>query len=320
MDNVEAPDGPHDAVGEAGQQDRWRTVLAGLVVLLVVAAAVAAIYRDREPFFAALQQIGGTPLALAFIFGCFGVALSFPIWRAILHGLDADLPIGHASRVFFVSQLGKYLPGAVWPIVIQMEAARAKGVSRRNVLLGNLITLIVSCSVGLVLAALMLPAHRPEALRQYWWVMLALPLLLGLLHPRALPTLVDKMSLLLRRPALGDSVPGTSIAMAAGWSVLAWTAFGAHLTVLCGALGASGIGVFLLCTGGMGLAVSAGVLFIPAPAGGGVREVVLLLVLMAVLTRGEALAVVVTSRALLLASDLILAALAWVARRRLLSA
>ena len=61
----------------------------------------------------------------------------------------------------------------------------------------------------------------------------------------------------------------------------------------------------------MALAVSAGILFIPAPAGAGLRELVLVLVLKPDLGTGGALAIVVASRVLLVAADLLLAAAAF---------
>jgi glycosyltransferase 2 family protein len=56
------------------------------------------------------------------------------------------------------------------------------------------------------------------------------------------------------------------------------------------------------------------VLFLPAPAGAGVREVVLALVLSTVLNSGETLAVVLASRAILILSDLSCAAIAVLTR------
>jgi uncharacterized membrane protein YbhN (UPF0104 family) len=59
----------------------------------------------------------------------------------------------------------------------------------------------------------------------------------------------------------------------------------------------------------MALAVSAGLLFLPAPAGAGMREVVLGVVLLTMLTSGQVVAVVVASRVIILLADLLLAGL-----------
>jgi hypothetical protein len=76
-------------------------------------------------------------------------------------------------------------------------------------------------------------------------------------------------------------------------------------------------GLVALCVGGMALAYAAGVLFIPAPAGVGPRDLVLGYVLVGVLTHGEILAVVLASRVILILVDLLLAAVASVTAPRM---
>ncbi len=42
-------------------------------------------------------------------------------WRRVLADLGSPLHLAPAGGVFFVGQLGKYLPGSVWSIVAQAE-------------------------------------------------------------------------------------------------------------------------------------------------------------------------------------------------------
>jgi uncharacterized membrane protein YbhN (UPF0104 family) len=112
------------------------------------------------------------------------------------------------------------------------------------------------------------------------------------------------------REPLHEQLPLRSTVRAGAWSALSWLLLGTHVYVLCAALGHAGFSAFALCIGGMALAVSAGVLLIPVPAGAGLRELVLLLVLRSILGYGQALVVVVGSRALLIVADLLLAAVA----------
>ena len=220
------------------------------------------------------------------------------------------MPWRIGARAFFTSQLGKYLPGSVWPVLVQMEAGKARGASRRTMLAANLITVVLSCAVGLILAAALLPISDTHALSHYWWLLLVLPFLIALLHPRALPMVLDRVFALLHRPPLDERLPVRNTVRAAGWSVGSFIFQGLHIAILALTLGGGGFSTVLLCIGGMSLAVSAGVLFIPAPAGAGVRDVILTLVLRATLSGGQALAVVVASRALLIVADLALAAIA----------
>jgi len=171
----------------------------------------------------------------------------------------------------------------------------------------NLLSIVLGCTVALGVACLLLPLYDAHALARYWWGLLVLPVLLVLLHPRALPYVLDRAFALLHREPLEERLEPRAEFRAAGWSVVSWIGFGGHLAVLCGALGHGGLSSVVLCVGGMALAVSLGVLFIPAPAGAGVRDVVLKLVLGAILLPGPALAVVLTSRVILIACDIVLA-------------
>ncbi len=45
----------------------------------------------------------------------------------LLNDLGSPLPPAGSLRVFFLGQLGKYVPGSVWPAVAQMELGRDYG-------------------------------------------------------------------------------------------------------------------------------------------------------------------------------------------------
>ena len=288
--------------------------MGGVVFAIVFAAAGFAIYHQRHSFADALDRVGVWAMVWSFVLGVISVGLTYPVWREVLLGLGVDMPWRIGAQVFFASQLGKYLPGSVWPVLIQMEAGRARGASRRTMLAANLITIVLSCAVGLVVACVLLPFSDSHALKRYWWLLLALPLLIALLHPRAVPKVLDFAFSLLRRPPLDQRLRVRDSLRASAWSLASFVALGLHVAILGVAIG-GGASTVLLSIGGMALAVCAGVLFIPAPAGAGVRDVVLTLVLSATLTTGQALAVVVASRAILIVVDLALAGVAAAARR-----
>jgi uncharacterized membrane protein YbhN (UPF0104 family) len=305
-----------EAVTEPARGDRRRTVIGVVLIALIVVAAALAIYHQRHSFIDSLDKLGAGAMIGSFAVALLGVALTFFIWREVLQGLEVDMPWRIGARAFFTSQLGKYLPGSVWPVLVQMEAGKARGASRRTMLAANLITIVLSCAVGLILASALLPISDTRALSHYWWLLLLLPFLIALLHPRALPWVLDRLFALMHRPSLDERLPVRNTVRAAGWSVGSFVFQGLHIAILALTLGGGGFSTVLLCIGGMSLAVSAGVLFIPAPAGAGVRDVILTLVLRATLSGGQALAVVVASRALLIVADLCLAALAATTLRR----
>jgi glycosyltransferase 2 family protein len=296
-------------IGDPPRTSRRRELLSWLVLLLVLVAVSAVVARNWQAFVDSIHKIGVGGVALSLVAAVLGVVGNYLQWRSVLIGLEVRFGLVEGARVFFVSQLGKYLPGSVWPIVMQMEAGRRRGASRTTMLAANLITVLLSLCVGLVLAALLLPFSSPSALHKFWWALALLPLLVVLAHPRSFPFLLDRVLKVLHREPLQVRMTGSATMTALGWSTLSWIAFGAHLAVLAAAMGKPSLGLLALCIGGMGLAVSAGLLFLPAPAGAGMREVVLGVVLLTVLTSGQVVAVVVASRVIILLADLLLAGL-----------
>ena len=296
-------------IGDPLMTSRRREVISWLVLLLVLAGVAVVISRNWQAFIDSIDRIGIGGLALSLAAAVLGVVGNYLQWRSVLVGLEVRFGLVEGARVFFVSQLGKYLPGSLWPIVMQMEAGRRRGASRKTMLAGNLITVLLSLCVGLVLAALLLPFSSPAALHRFWWALAVLPLLVVLAHPRSFPFLLDRVLKVLHREPLDVRMTGSATMTALGWSTLSWVAFGAHLAVLAAAVSKPSLGLLALCVGGMGLAVSAGILFLPAPAGAGMREVVLGVVLLSALTSGQVVAVVVASRVTILLADLLLAGL-----------
>jgi uncharacterized membrane protein YbhN (UPF0104 family) len=282
-------------------------MIAALVVAVAVAFAVLAVYDERHPFYSALHRMGPWPIFLSLGLGILGMGSTFPVWKEVLGGLGVDLTWQDSSRVFFVSQMGKYAPGSVWPVLMQMEAGRSRGASRRTMIGANLVAVVITCSTGLAISCVILPFHGRQALDRYWWALALLPCLLALLHPRALPALLDRIFAVLRQPPLHESLSGPSEVRASGWAVASWLLLGSHLGVLAVAAHGGGAGTLALCVGAMALAWPVGVLFIPAPAGAGVRDVVLCLVLSTSMPAGQALAIVICSRVMLIVCDVALA-------------
>ena len=87
-----------------------------------MAVGVYVVFRDRRDLATAFREIGWDALAVSAAFSLLGTVSLLGLWLSVLRGLGALVPLGEAWRVFFISQLGKYLPGLVWPALVQMEA------------------------------------------------------------------------------------------------------------------------------------------------------------------------------------------------------
>jgi uncharacterized membrane protein YbhN (UPF0104 family) len=115
---------------------------------------------------------------------------------------------------------------------------------------------------------------------------------------------------LARRPPLPAPLSARGILRAAGWALVSWLAYGAHVWVLAGQFGAGGLPLVAWATGAFAAAWCAGFLLVVVPAGAGVREAALVVLLGGVLTRPQATVVAVVSRLLFVLGDLAWAATA----------
>ncbi|MGH4015522.1 MAG: lysylphosphatidylglycerol synthase domain-containing protein [Pseudonocardiaceae bacterium] len=259
----------------------------------------------------AMAEMGWLPMVGALLPAAGGVIAAMLAWRALLADLGAPLPVRDAGRVFFASQLGKYLPGSVWVFLAQIELARELKVPRAVSVAVSVLAVVLSLTVGIAVALVTLPFGAAGALQGYWWLLPAVPVLLVALHPRVTVGGLNLVLWLLRRAPLTVRPSWRGMARAAVWQSLSWCLLGLHCYLLVLGYGADPARALPLAIGGFALAYCAGVLFLPAPAGLGIRELALAASLAVVLTQPQAFAVVLVSRFALVLVDGALAALWW---------
>ncbi|HET9656423.1 MAG TPA: lysylphosphatidylglycerol synthase domain-containing protein [Kineosporiaceae bacterium] len=281
---------------------RW-----GFGLVAVALAAWAAVSRRTEVL-DALGRLDPDWLLLAAVATLGNTASAGLMWKRLLADLGSQLPWLVAARVFFLGQLGKYVPGSVWPLVMQAELASDHGVARRRTAAATVISLLLSVAIALAVVAGALP-FVPEVVPSGfgWAVFLVLPLLV-LLHPAILDRLINAGLTALGRDPLERRTSLRGTAVATGWALSSWVAAGLQVWALSASLGGPAtLRGLLLAIGGYALAWSVGFVVVVAPAGAGAREVALAAVLSTVLDRGAVVVVVLLSRVLFTASDLTLA-------------
>lgn len=292
-----------------------RLLRSGLLIVALALIALA-IVDQWDQLVDGVQRLDAQSLGLAFVAVLAGLVAAMLGWRALLAGLGSPLPVGAAARIYLLSQLGKYIPGSLWPVLAQVELGRDYKVPRARSGIAAVAVLVVSLAVGTAVAMAGLAVASAEALREYWWVTLAAPFGFALLVPAVLQRLLD-LAMRLSRRGDGQSVKvsGSALLQAVGWLLAMWICFGVHIWLLAKGLGAQHDHLLLLSLGGYALAWIVGFLVVIAPAGIGVREGVLLLLLAPVIGRPETLALALVSRMLMLAGDLLTSAVAVLASR-----
>lgn len=277
-----------------------RTAFA-LVAVALLLYAVATSWPAIRPRLRSLSP-GGLSLSLALVVA--GLFASLLSWRAVVADLGSPLAVGTASRIFFLGQLGKYLPGSVWPVVAQMELGTDAAVPRRRSAAAALVIYAVNIFTGALVAALTLPIAAAGSTAWSPLSVLALPAGLVLLHPRVVNPLLNRGLRMLRREPLEHPLTGRGLLAAGSWATTMWVCYGLHVLVLARDVGGTGVRLLPLAVGGFALAWVTGFLVVVAPAGAGAREAALVLALGGALTRSGALTVALVSRLLMTLGDL----------------
>jgi hypothetical protein len=299
---------------QAGHRSKWlvaarllgsRPVRWGFVAATVGLGAYA-VARQWTAVRAALASMGVLPVVGALLAVLVGLLATMQVWRLLLAALGSPLPVRAAARIMFVGQLGKYLPGSIWPVLAQMELGNAHQVPRHRSASVSVLTMVLSLLTGLLTALVALPFVAGSA--PYLWAFLTAPVLLVCLHPKVLNYVLARLLRLAKRPALEQPLTGRAIAGAAAWAFGSWVFFGLQIWILTARLGAPAGTGLLLAIGGFAFAWSAGFLVVFAPAGAGVREVLLIATLGPVVGVAGATAIALVSRVLMTAGDLLTAA------------
>lgn len=304
---------------------RSPVVRAGFLVV-ALGLAVAYVVRDRAEIAAAWSRLDAVSVLLALVCSLANVALSGASWRSVMGDLGSKLPVGAASRVFFVGQLGRYIPGSVFQFVAQAELARDHGVPRRRTGSALVVALLVSLTTAslIITGVLPLALHGRAIAGWEWtgWLRWTTPLLLVLLVPAVTNRLLALLLRLARQEPLEHRVTARGLLASAGWAMASWVAVGLQVFVLARAVGSdwSTGSTLALALGGYVVAWMVGFFVVLAPAGAGARELVLGAVLGLALGGGGAAVVVLGSRVLLTLSDLLLAFAALAGHRAELAA
>jgi uncharacterized membrane protein YbhN (UPF0104 family) len=291
---------------------RWIVVARIVLGLAVLAFVVWAVADSWDEVRADLARVSVGAIVGAFGLAMLALVMTLVGWRALMADLGSPLPLGPASGVLFVGQLGKYLPGSVWTVVVQAEVASSLGVPRKRTAVAGLLSVGLSALAGLGVGLIALPTLLSSGGgSSYLLVLLVLPAGAVVLHPRVLNALIGRGLRLLRRAPLEHPLSGRAVAVTMVAFLAGWICLGLQVWVLVLDLGGDPAESFVPAVCGYALATAIGMLVVFLPAGIGLREVVLALLLTGPLDQSAAGAVVILSRFIVTASDVAAAGLGW---------
>jgi uncharacterized membrane protein YbhN (UPF0104 family) len=197
-------------------------------------------------------------------------ALLIEGWRRILVAWDSHLGFVDAARIWFLSNLGKYVPGNIWSLTAMGVMARKRGLSAIAAAGSSVVMQTVSLATGTAIVMV----TGAKLLGQPVLVGAAVLLLLAILlsAPRFLPPLVSWVANFVGREIAPPSVPAASIWTAAVASALSWLFYGVAFQLFVRGLLGAAPGEMSSYIAVYTAAYILGFISPIAPAGLGVRE------------------------------------------------
>lgn len=279
----------------------WAPTAVGSAIAVGGAAFVATRISDQWP--EVRRSLEGAEwwwLVPATVLAAAGMGWVGWCWRACLRALGADAPHRAVLRWYFLGQLGKYLPGGLWPLLGRGEMATRGGVPRSTSYNSVALSMALTYLAASLTVILLLPFDRSGGAAGSRWVLVGVPLGLLVLHPRLLRGLLGLAERFLGAGTEPRIPPWASSVALIARHVPAWVAIGASTALIARALDPDAPLVQTALAGVFSWII--GFVAIPAPGGLGVREAAFIAVA-AGLSPGVAATTAVVSRLVFMAVD-----------------
>ncbi len=288
---------------------RWWWI-AQAVVLAVVAVLVGrALSRNWDAFRTAQFSFTPDPVWLAISLGLVGLTYLVLIdsWRRILVGWNQSLGFRAATRIWFLANLGRYVPGKVWSVAgmvvlaqregVQAWAATASAVAVQAIGIGTAVAVVAAAAPG---------AESPIRLA------IAAALAAGTMALLAWEFATRQIRRLVPRFEELRPIPVSVLLVSTGLTLVGWLLYGASFWALARGLGLPPLGL-PMAAAVFALGYILGLLALFAPGGAGVREVTFVALLTPALGAGPAIGLSLASRLILTLTEAAggVAALVW---------
>lgn len=254
---------------------RWLRVALGVAIVVGVGWQFARLLTQPELW---ARPWSLRPEWLVACVACYlaGLACWGTFWLRLLHRIGLRPPVGNAFRAYYVSHLGKYVPGKAWAILMRatMLPAVRPGVAALTAAYETLTTMAAGALVAAAVIPWLLSGQESLGAQAIGLLALAgLPILPGVFNRvigRVTRPFVDPADPLpyVRWTALPEGLVITGC----GWGLLGLSTLALVRALVPEAPASAGFAI--RCTAFNALSYVAGFLALPAPGGLGVREAI----------------------------------------------
>jgi len=276
------------------------------LLVIVLVALIWVIWKNVAEISSYNFELEYSYLIASFAVIILNYLFCFLIWHWLTASFGLHVPIIKAARGWFLSYLGKYVPGKIALLLVRMDAYN--GYSSKKVAVATVVEYIVAL-VAACLVVLISLLFSPDIVPDYvgWIAIIGIVSLLAVLYPQVLKNVVNRVLKLLRKDPL-DEVPAfKNIVLFVGINMIATLVAGFAFYLVLNSLSPVSFNYYLIITGIYSIAGLVGLAAFFAPSGIGVREGVIFLILPAFIPESSVIVGAIAIRLITTVAELLLA-------------
>lgn len=282
---------------------RW---YSRILFILVLFAVIYYIFNALNDFTRFNYELNFGYLFLSFIFTVIAYLIQLIIWFFLAHSFGMKFSFLSAAKAWSLSQLGKYVPGKIGLLLIRMDVHSDVPKSTIAIATGVefITTMAASCFLVLI-SIIFIPEIASNLIR---WICMSLAFIfLVILYPPILQKLSNLGFRLIRREPLNELPSYGFLLKLVGANMLIGLPYGLGLFFAFKCFYSISWNYFLIITSVYYAASLLGVAAIFAPAGIGVREGIVFLILPALISKPVVIFATLLTRIIITITEIFLA-------------
>jgi uncharacterized membrane protein YbhN (UPF0104 family) len=285
---------------------RWYSLILFIAVISGVTYYIYTAFGDLSGF---NYNLNWTYLFISFFFTVVAYLVQMIIWLYLARSFGIKFSFLTAANAWSLSQLGKYIPGKIALLLIRMDIHQE--VSKRTMAVATLVefitTMTASCLLVLLSISFIPEWSSSSSIR--WVASILTCLFLIILYPPILKKITNLAFRLIKRKPLDSLPPYLLLLKLVGANMVVGLPYGLGLFFAFNCFYPVSWDYFLIITGVYYAASLAGVAAIFAPAGIGVREGIVFLILPALISKPVVIFATILTRIIITLTELFLASL-----------
>ncbi len=295
---------PSDQLSKLSSGKRW---YSRILFTAVIAGVLYYIYNAVGDLTGFDYHLNWLYLGLSFFFTVIAYLFQLMIWFYLARSFGIKSSFLSAANAWSLSQLGKYVPGKIGLLLIRMDVY--KGASKRSMVVATgvefITTITASCIFVLVSIAFIPERISFSSIR--WIALTMASFFLIILYPPLLKKITNYALGIIKREPLDNLPSYPFLLLLVGLNMLGIIPYGLGLFFAFNCFHPLGWNYFLVVTGVYYAAALLGVAAIFAPAGIGVREGIIFLILPALIPKPVVIFATILTRIIITFSEIFLA-------------